>query len=176
MPPVGETILDALTARGLTTVCVGKIEDIFDNRGVSISNHTRNNHDGIEAVLDYIREGAGDMIFANLVDFDMLYGHRNDIEGYGAALEYFDAHLSQLQTAMHEGDIMLITADHGCDPTTESSDHSREYIPIVAFGPTLKGGVNLGTRKSFADIGSTAFDYLTGEPFTVGTSFLKEMK
>ena len=176
IPPVGETILDALTARGMTTVCVGKIEDIFHKRGVTISDHTRNNHDGIEATLNFIAEGTGDLLFANLVDFDMLYGHRNDIEGYGAALEYFDAKLPTLQAAMREGDVMLITADHGCDPTTASTDHSREYIPIVAFGPALKGGVNLGTRRSFSDIGSTAFEYLTGEPFAVGDSFASELK
>lgn len=176
VPPIGETILDALAARGMTNVCVGKIEDIFGNRGVTISDHTRNNHDGIEATLKFLREGMGDLVFANLVDFDMLFGHRNDEEGYGAALEYFDAKLPELQAAMHEGDIMLITADHGCDPTTESTDHSREYIPIVAFGPTLKGGADLGTRASFADIGATAFEYLTGEPFKVGDSFLKQMK
>ncbi|HWQ59313.1 MAG TPA: phosphopentomutase [Clostridia bacterium] len=176
IPPVGETILDALTARGMSTVCIGKIEDIFHRRGVSVSDHTRNNRDGIESTLNFIREGAGELIFTNLVDFDMLYGHRNDIEGYGAALEYFDAKLPELQAAMREGDIMLITADHGCDPTTASTDHSREYIPIVAFGPSVKGGVDLGTRRSFADIGCTAFDYLTGEPFKVGASFLSEMK
>lgn len=176
IPPVGDTILDALTAKGLTTVCVGKIEDIFHRRGVSISDHTRNNHDGIEATLRFIGEGAGDLIFANLVDFDMLYGHRNDIEGYGAALEYFDARLPELIAAMREGDVMLITADHGCDPTTASTDHSREYIPILASGPKLAGGADLGTRKSFADIGSTAIEYLTGEPWRIGASFLSELK
>jgi phosphopentomutase len=176
IPPVGETILDALTARGMTTVCVGKIEDIFHKRGVTVSDHTRNNRDGIEATLNFIKKGTGDLIFTNLVDFDMLYGHRNDIEGYGAALEYFDAKLPALQAAMREGDVMLVTADHGCDPTTPSTDHSREYIPIVAFGPALRGGVNLGTRRSFADIGSTAFEYLTGESFKVGASFAPELK
>ncbi len=176
IPPVGETILDGLAARGMTTVCVGKIEDIFHHRGVSISDHTRNNRDGIEAVLRFLREGTGDLIFANLVDFDMLYGHRNDIEGYGAALEYFDAKLPELQAAMREGDVMLVTADHGCDPTVAGTDHTREYIPIVAFGPRLRGGVNLGTRRSFADIGSTAVAYLTGEPWRVGESFASEMK
>ena len=176
IPPTGETILDALCARGMVNVCVGKIEDIFHHRGVTVSDHTRNNRDGIASTLRFIREGTGDLLFVNLVDFDMLYGHRNDIEGYGAALEYFDAKLPELQAALREGDIMLITADHGCDPTTASTDHTREYIPIVAFGPTLKGGVDLGTRRSFADIGCTAYEYLAGEPFPVGTSFLTQLK
>lgn len=176
IPPVGETILDALTARGMTTVCVGKIEDIFHRRGIAISNHTTNNKDGIEATLKFIKDKTGDFIFTNLVDFDMLYGHRNNVEGYGRALEYFDEKLPEIQNAMSEGDILLITADHGCDPTTPSTDHSREYIPIVTFSPALKGGVDLGTRRSFADIGSTAFEYLTGEPFKVGESFISKIK
>jgi len=176
IPPVGETILDGLAARNMVNVCVGKIEDIFHRRGVTVSDHTRNNRDGVEATLRFIREGTGDLIFVNLVDFDMLYGHRNDIEGYGAALEYFDARLPELQAALREGDVMLVTADHGCDPTTASTDHTREYIPIVAFGPQLRGGADLGTRASFADIGCTAYEYLTGEPFPAGTSFLAQLK
>ncbi|MPN39194.1 Phosphopentomutase [bioreactor metagenome] len=105
----------------------------------------------------------------------MLYGHRNDVEGYATALETFDAALPRILDAMCEDDILMITADHGCDPTTPSTDHSREYIPLVVAGKHVKPNVNLGTRKTFADIGATVFDYLTGEQWNVGTSFLKDI-
>ncbi len=172
--PVGKTVLDALTEAGMETVCIGKIEDIFHHRGVSVSDHTKNNRDGIEATLRFIRQGKGDFIFANLVDFDMLYGHRNDVNGYGDALEYFDRRLPEIMEAMGEGDLLLITADHGCDPTWPGTDHTREYIPILAWGRGRKGGANLGVRRSFADIGSTIMEYLTGAPF-VGESFLRDL-
>lgn len=175
VPPVSDTILDVLSADGFTTVCVGKIEDIFCHRGIGITDHTKNNHDGIEATLRFLREGTGDFIFTNLVDFDMLYGHRNDVEGYGAALEYFDAKLPEINAALRDGDIVIITADHGCDPTFPGTDHTREYIPILAFGPGVKGGRSIGTAESFADIGSTVFEYLTGKPFKTGKSFLNRL-
>jgi len=173
--PPGDTILDGLTARGLTTVGVGKIEDIFFRRGIGVSNHTHNNPEGIRATIDFIREGTGDFIFANLVDFDMLYGHRNDVEGYASGLEYFDSHLPEILSGMGEGDILLVSADHGCDPTTQSTDHSREYIPIVAAGKHVKPNVDIGTRACFADIGATVFEYLTGERWPVGESFLSRI-
>ena len=171
--PPGDTILDGLTKKGLTTVGVGKIEDIFFNRGISISNHTHNNPDGIEATIDFIREGTGDFIFSNLVDFDMLYGHRNDVEGYATGLEYFDGKLPTILSSMGEGDILMISADHGCDPTTPSTDHSREYIPIVIAGAPVRPNVDIGTRTCFADIGATIYEYLTGGGrWPVGESFL----
>ena len=105
----------------------------------------------------------------------MLYGHRNDVEGYGAALEYFDAKLPEINAALRDGDIVIITADHGCDPTFPGTDHTREYIPILAFGPGVKGGRSIGTAESFADIGSTVFEYLTGKPFKTGRSFLNRL-
>lgn len=173
--PFTDTILDALDKRGLPVVGVGKIEDIFCHRGVTIVDHTKNNHTGIEATINYIELDTGSFIFTNLVDFDMLYGHRNNVEGYAAALETFDAALPRILVAMKEYDILMITADHGCDPTTPSTDHSREYIPLVVAGQHVRENVDLGTRKTFADIGATVFDYLTGEQWNVGTSFLKDI-
>lgn len=169
--PFSDTILDALDRQGLPVVGIGKIEDIFCNRGVTISDHTRNNRDGIEATLRFIESGEGSFIFSNLVDFDMLYGHRNDVEGYAAALELFDAALPSMLGALKGGDVLMISADHGCDPTNPSTDHSREYIPLLVTGKPVRENVDLGTRKSFADIGSTIYEYLTGETWSAGESF-----
>ncbi len=172
IPPTGDTILDGLHENNKDTIAIGKIEDIFANRGIAISDHTRNNHDGIESLLRFIKKDAGDFIFANLVDFDMLYGHRNDIEGYAKALEYFDYRLPEITGALKSGDMLIIAADHGCDPTTPSTDHSREYIPVIITGPRIRAGASLGTLGCFADIGATVFEYITGLKWPVGTSFL----
>lgn len=174
--PVAETILDRFSGLGLKNISIGKIEDIFCHRNVGLVDHTKNNHDGIEATLKYVKQGDGDFIFTNLVDFDMLYGHRNDVEGYAKALEYFDARLPELIAALHAGDLVIITADHGCDPTYPGTDHTREYIPLLAFGPAWEGGVSLGTRATFADIAATVSEYLTGETWQKGTSFLSKMR
>lgn len=174
--PVAETILDRFAQHGLQNISIGKIEDIFCHRNVGLVDHTKNNPDGIAATLKYLRAGEGDFIFTNLVDFDMLYGHRNDVEGYAKALEYFDARLPEMIAAMQEGDLMLLTADHGCDPTYPGTDHTREYIPILALGPGWKAGVPLGTRATFADIAATATEYLTGETWQNGTSFLGALR
>ncbi len=173
--PFSDTILDALDRRGLPVVGIGKIEDIFCHRGVTIVDHTKNNPAGIESTIRYLESGTGSFIFSNLVDFDMLYGHRNNVEGYAAALEAFDQALPRILGAMKDGDLLMITADHGCDPTTPSTDHSREYIPLVVTGKHVKANVDLGTRKSFADIGATVYEYLTGAKWNAGTSFLGEI-
>lgn len=175
LEPMADTILDGLTAQGFKTIGIGKIEDIFARRGITIADHTKNNHDGIEAAIRFIRSGEGDFIFVNLVDFDMLYGHRNDYRGYGRAIEYFDTRLPEILNSLNPGDLLIITADHGCDPTYPGTDHTREYIPILAFAPGLSGGINLGTRESFADIGATAYAYITGTKWPVGKSFLQEI-
>lgn len=148
LQPVGETILDALCGKGMDVVGIGKIEDIFAHRGITTVDHTKNNHDGIESTLRFLKEGRGDFIFTNLVDFDMLYGHRNDVEGYAAALEYFDSRLPELLGAMKDGDFVIITADHGCDPCFPGTDHTREYIPILAFGKDIQP-VSVGIKKQF---------------------------
>lgn len=175
LPPFSDTILDALDGAGLPVVGIGKIEDIFCHRGVTMVDHTRNNPDGIAATQRFIESGEGAFIFVNLVDFDMLYGHRNDVEGYAAALEAFDRALPAMLGALRENDILMVTADHGCDPTTPGTDHTREYIPLVVAGPHVRAGVNLGTRDTFADIGATVYEYLTGSRWRVGNSFLSDI-
>lgn len=175
VPPIDDTILDGLVEKGYTTIAVGKIEDIFCHRGISVADHTKTNPDGIEATLRYVREGAGDFIFTNLVDTDMLYGHRNDVEGYAAALEYFDSRLPAIIAAMGQDDLLIITADHGCDPTFPGTDHTREYIPVLAYHKGMEKAVPLGTRVTFADIGSTAFEHIAGVPWKTGASFLKDL-
>lgn len=171
LAPMKDTILDGLVKKGMDVVGIGKIEDIFAHRGITTVDHTKNNRDGIEAAIRFLREGKGDFIFTNLVDFDMLYGHRNDVEGYGKALEYFDKKLPEILGAMTEQDLLIITADHGCDPVYPGTDHTREYIPVLAM---IGNGVpaDLGTRRSFADLGATVYEYLTGERWICGESFL----
>ena len=175
LPPFKPTILDGLTEKGMDVVAVGKIEDIFCHRGITTVDHTKNNPAGIEATDRFLAEGKGDFIFTNLVDTDMLYGHRNDVEGYGQALEYFDQKLPDLLAKLGEGDILMITADHGCDPTYPGTDHTREYIPLLIAGPHIKPGVNLHIRPAFNDIGATIYEYLTGEQWREGNSFLQEI-
>lgn len=173
--PPGYTVLDMLNENGKDVIGVGKIEDIFNKRGLTEINHTKNNREGIEATIEYLDRGFDGLLFVNLVDFDMLYGHRNNPEGYAEALEYFDRFVPEMIERMEEDDILLITADHGCDPTTPGTDHTREHIPIVVYGKKLKEGVNLGTRESFADIAATVAEYF-GLEFPVGESFLKDVE
>ncbi|MBR5714929.1 MAG: phosphopentomutase, partial [Clostridia bacterium] len=170
--PFKDTILDGLKDRGMDVVAIGKIEDIFCHRGITTVDHTKNNPDGIEATIRFIKEGRGDFIFTNLVDTDMLYGHRNDPDGYAAALEYFDSKLPEILSSMSDTDMLIITADHGCDPCFPGTDHTREYIPILALIGRGKPA-ELGTRRTFADIGATVYEYLTGESWSCGESFLK---
>ena len=131
--------------------------------------------DGVDKTLEYMDTVKEGLIFTNLVDFDMLYGHRNDPEGYGKALEDFDNRLQEIYGKMGEEDILIITADHGCDPTTSSTDHSREHIPVLVYGKNVKPGVNIGTRETFADIGKTILDFFNVENELVGKSFLKDI-
>lgn len=173
MPPTSQTVLDSLCDKGYKTLGIGKIEDIFCKKGLSYIDHTRNNVSGIEATIKAIKEMKNtSLIFTNLVDFDMIYGHRNDPEGYAMALKHFDLCLPEIVKSLDEKDLLIITADHGCDPTTQSTDHSREYIPVLAYSKSFRKGINLGTLESFADIGSTVHEYITGLPFTTGKSFL----
>ncbi len=153
--PTADTILDKLQQKGLDVIAVGKIEDIFSGRGITLAEHTKNNMNGVDITLKYMKENNRGIIFTNLVDFDMLFGHRNNAEGYRQALEEFDARLPEIVGAMRDGDLLIITADHGCDPTTPSTDHSREHVPLLLYGKNIKQDVNLGTRKTFADLAST---------------------
>ena len=174
LEPTGETILDVISSKGEDVIAIGKIEDIFQHRGITLADHTTNNNDGIEKTIDYIKKPSNGLIFTNLVDFDMVYGHRNDIDGYKKGLEYFDSKLPEILDALNDDD-MLFTADHGCDPTTPSTDHSREYVPILCYGKKAKSGINLGTRSTFADLGKTILDYLEIKNSLPGTSFLNEI-
>ena len=156
-------------------LAVGKINDIFAGSGITEMVRTKNNAEGIERTLEYMKKDFNGLCFTNLVDFDMVYGHRNDAEGYAKALAYFDEKLPELIAGLREDDILMITADHGCDPVTPSTDHSREYTPLVMYGSHIKKGVNLGTRDSFADIGASILDYFGIKDGIQGTSFLGEI-
>ncbi len=170
--PIKDTMLDYIKASGLQVAAVGKIEDIFSGKGITQAVHTTSNMDGVDKTLDYMDTVENGLIFTNLVDFDMLYGHRNDVDGYAEALIAFDNRLPEIKAKLRPDDILMITADHGCDPTTESTDHSREYIPLLIYGDKVKAGTNIGTRKTFSDIGKTILDYLSVEGKLDGESFL----
>ena len=169
-----ETLLDKLKAAGFFTVGIGKIGDIFGHRGFSAEIHTRNNMDGIKQTIAAMErhKNKNGLIFTNLVDFDMIYGHRRDLEGYASALEQFDGKLPDIINRMSEKDILIITADHGCDPTYEHhTDHTREYVPLLVYGRAAKKGIRLGIRQTFADCGQTIADLLGVGKLTIGKSF-----
>ena len=156
----GRTMLDEIKEIGKNVLAIGKIADLFTMRGITKAIHTEGNTDGIHKTIEAIKEDTNGLIFTNLVDFDMLYGHRNNIEGYARALEEFDSFLPEIIENLKQEDILIITADHGCDPSTPSIDHSREYVPIIAYGKNLKQNVNIGIRKTYADISATILDLL----------------
>lgn len=173
--PTSETVLDGLCQKGLDVIAVGKIEDIFSKKGITVAEHTKSNMDGVDVTLKYMAQQNKGIIFTNLVDFDMLFGHRNNPEGYKQALEEFDRRLPEIFSAMNEDDILIITADHGCDPTTPSTDHSREHVPVIIYGNHIKEDVNLGTRKTFADIACTIAELFNIEKAFPGESFKGEI-
>lgn len=175
VPPFGRTLLDACQEAGLESLGVGKIEDIFYFRGLTGSNHASGNPACVEAWLDYMRKPFDGFCFTNLVDTDMLYGHRNDPEGFAKALEYFDQKLPEAQSLMGEGDLLIITADHGCDPTFPGTDHTREHIPLLVWHKGMTKLVNLGTRATYADVAATCATWL-GLPERFGAaSFADEL-
>ena len=155
LEPPGITMLDQLQAEGYDVISVGKIVDIFAERGITEYVRTAGNEEGIERTLEYMNQDFEGLCFTNLVDFDMLYGHRNDIDGYAKALTYLDAQIPKLLKRMREGDVLMFTADHGCDPGTASTDHSREYTPFLMVGSQIPSGINFGTREGFCDIAAT---------------------
>jgi phosphopentomutase len=174
VPPPKGMLLDRLEEHGVEVYGVGKIFDVFLGRGIRESVKTKGNADGMAKTIEAMNSFEAGLIFVNLVDFDQQYGHRNDIEGYGAALEQFDAWLPQFQTALRQDDAAIFTADHGCDPTVPGTDHTREYVPLVVFGPKVRRGVDLGLRGSLSDIGqSVAANF--GASIDNGASFLKEI-
>lgn len=175
LKPNKKTMLNYIMESGLDVCAVGKIEDIYAGYGITDAVHTRNNLEGIEKTIEYINKDNKGIIFTNLVDFDMLYGHRNDVEGYANALREFDTKLPQIISSMKDTDMLIITADHGCDPTTPSTDHSREYIPVLLYGKELKKNINIGTRKTYSDIGKTITEILNVKEDINGLSFAKDI-
>jgi phosphopentomutase len=170
--PPKDTLLDYVKNSGMEVFAIGKIEDIFVNKGITRSNHTHNNEEGIEATIEAIKEDFKGLIFTNLVDFDMIYGHRNNVQGYADALKYFDDKLPEIMDNLKDDDVLIITADHGCDPTTESTDHSREYIPLIFSGKNIRGNNNLGVLNTYASIGKTILHMLNIENSIEGNSVL----
>ena len=175
LPPPEETILDILQKKGVKVVGIGKIQDLFAGRGITRSIHTVDNQDAMDKLTQTLKEEKEGLIFINLVDFDMVWGHRNDVQGFAKGLEDFDRGLEEVLDLLQTYDVLIITADHGCDPTTPSTDHSREYVPLLVFGEKLKKSVNLGTRISFSDVSATLADIFELQGTGKGESFWREI-
>jgi phosphopentomutase len=175
LPPFGETLLDRAKAAGLPVVAIGKIQDLFAGRGVTKAVHTASDDEGMDGVERQMGEVDRGLIFANLVDFDSRFGHRNDVPGYAANLEQFDSRLARLLPALQPADLLIITADHGNDPTTSSTDHSREHVPLLVVGTNVRTEVRLGTRATFADLGQTLAELFGVGLLAHGTSFLGQI-
>ncbi|HZD03025.1 MAG TPA: phosphopentomutase [Actinomycetes bacterium] len=172
LPPPGPTVLEAAFKAGVNTLGVGKIEDIFSGRGLSGSDHTGDNQTSLDATVRFLRQATGrTLVFTNLVDFDMLYGHRRDAAGYARCLQELDARLPEVVAELGDADWLFLTADHGCDPTAPGSDHTRELVPMVAFSPGGTAGTRLADRRTFADLGATVAELLAVEPVGPGRSF-----
>jgi phosphopentomutase len=171
LDPFGKTILDYASEAGYDVMAVGKIEDIFNGKGITKEIHTKSNMDGVDRTIEFLSTDSKGIIFTNLVDFDAKFGHRRDPKGYKEALEEFDQRIPEILDSLRDDDMLIITADHGNDPTYKGTDHTREYVPIVVYGKQVKSGVNLGTRKTFADIAATIADILDVERPRIGSSF-----
>jgi phosphopentomutase len=175
LPPPGETLLDRVKSAGFSVVAIGKIEDLFAGRGITSAFHTASDSEGMEVVERQMLDTDRGLIFANLVDFDSQFGHRNDVGGYAGNLERFDARLASLLPRLQPGDLLMVTADHGNDPTTPSTDHSREYVPLLVTGAHVRAGADLGTRRTFADLGQTLAEIFDVDRLAHGKSFLHEI-
>jgi phosphopentomutase len=176
LPPSGETFLDRAKASGMPVVAIGKIEDLFAGRGITKAVHTASDDEGMNEVEKQMAEIDRGLIFANLVDFDTRFGHRNDVAGYAENLERFDIRLAALLPLLREDDLLVVTADHGNDPTTPSTDHSREHVPLLVTGARVRAGADLGTRATFADLGQTLADVFGVGALPHGTSFLDDVR
>ncbi len=177
LEPPANTLLDVLSGQGQQTIAVGKIRDIFAGRGIGRWVESHSNQEGMEKTIALAKEEPfHGLCFVNLVDFDMQYGHRNDAPGYAQALNRFDEQLAQLQAVLRPGDVVILTADHGCDPSTPSTDHSREYVPLLIFGPAVKQGVALGTGNSFGNIAATVAELLGAPPFSQFHSYWQDIQ
>lgn len=168
--PPHATLLDIMKEKGYQVIGVGKIEDIFSGQGLTQAVHTKNNMDGVDQTIKFLQQQSTGLIFTNLVEFDSTYGHRNDISGYARALEEFDRRLPEITDLISKDQLLVITADHGCDPTTPGTDHTREHVPLLIYGPSVEAGIDLGTRRSFADLGATVAD-IFGLDIEAGESF-----
>lgn len=175
LEPPRTTLLDEIKEAGLASIGVGKINDIFAGRGITEYVRNESNADGMHHAIDYAKKDFHGLCFINLVDFDMVYGHRNDVDGYANALTEFDEELRELLPLLQKDDLLVITADHGCDPSTPSTDHSREHVPVLLYGEPVKAGVNLGTRPTYADLAATVAEYLGVKADIAGESFLCEI-
>jgi len=174
--PTGETVVERAHKSGKQVIGLGKIADIFDRVGIDREIRTDSNSDGMRKTIELVKESDAQFVFTNLVDFDSKYGHRNDAPGYARALETFDQELGVLLAVLHDDDLLFITADHGCDPTDVSTDHTREYVPLLVAGPRVNGARDLGTRRTFADLGSTICEHLGVSPDGFpGRSALREL-
>jgi phosphopentomutase len=175
LTPFAPTLLDHLTRAGLPVIAIGKIEDLFAGRGITAAIHTKSDDHGVDEVLRAMADTPRGLIFANLVDFDTQYGHRNDVGGYAQNLERFDVRLGELLPRIGPRDLLVVTADHGNDPTTPSTDHAREFVPVFVTGASVRAGVDIGTRQTFADLGQTLADVFGVGPLAHGTSFWREI-
>lgn len=171
LKPPENTLLDNIKEAGMNVQSVGKIDDIFANRGITASNHTIDNMDSVDAILDFMKEEKKGLIFANLVEYDMIYGHRRDVQGYAQALEDFDKRLPEIKENLNDDDVLFITADHGCDPTYEGTDHTREYVPLLVYGNNIKIDNDLNIRDSYADLAATISEILSVKKTEDGNSF-----
>jgi phosphopentomutase len=176
LKPYVPTVMNALVNKGFESIAIGKISDIYDGEGVSQSIKTKSNMDGVDQLIHSMKQDFSGLSFVNLVDFDALYGHRRDPIGYGKALEEFDARIPEILELLQQDDLLIITADHGNDPTFPGADHTREYVPLINFSPSFNQGNNIGTRNTFADIGATIADNFKVTSPQMGTSYLKELK
>ncbi len=172
--PDSDTVLDKLSKAGFDVWSVGKIDDIFGHRGITRKNHTLGNEKCIQKTIELLEDSFHGLMFVNLIEFDMIYGHRNDPQGYYQALKTFDEAIPDIQDRLSVDDLVIVSADHGVDPTTESTDHSREFVPLLVFGPKVRG-VDLGIRDTFSDVGATITENFKLQPPEMGTSFLKDV-
>jgi phosphopentomutase len=186
LEPTGETLLDLLTRQGVPVISIGKVNDLFAGRGITRATHTASDAEGMEVLTETLRDATDGFVFVNLVDFDTVYGHRNDVPGYAANLERFDEALARLLPTLRDSDLLVVTADHGNDPSTPSTDHSREYVPVMLTngpgaagppkgGPHIRQGIDIGMRETFADLGQTLAANFGVGPLAQGTSFLEDI-